>query len=53
MEGLLFQVATTLRAEANWGALLGELVEGDAPVDELGRRHAAWLDERGLRGAVA
>jgi predicted unusual protein kinase regulating ubiquinone biosynthesis (AarF/ABC1/UbiB family) len=53
MEGLLFQVATTLRAEANWGALLGELVEGDDPVDELGRLHAAWLDERGLRTAVS
>src|SRR4051794_2212102 len=49
MEGLLFQVATTLRAEANWGALLGELVEGDAPIDELGRQHAQWLEEGGLR----
>src|SRR3954449_3198183 len=53
MEGLLFQVATTLRAEANWGALLGELVEGDAPIDELGRQHAEWLEERGLRTAPA
>ena len=53
MEGLLFQVATTLRAEANWGALLGELVEGDPPVDELGREHAAWLAERGLRTPAA
>jgi hypothetical protein len=53
MEGLLFQVATTLRALADWGALLGELVEGDAPVDELGRQHAAWLAERGLRPAAA
>jgi hypothetical protein len=53
MEGLLFQVATTLRAEADWGALLGELIEGDDPVDEMGRQHAAWLDERGLRTAVA
>jgi predicted unusual protein kinase regulating ubiquinone biosynthesis (AarF/ABC1/UbiB family) len=49
MEGLLFQVATTLRAEANWGALLGELIEGDEPVGELGREHAAWLKKRGLR----
>ena len=47
MEGLLFQVAATLRAEADWGALLGELIEGDAPVDELGREHEAWLAERG------
>jgi predicted unusual protein kinase regulating ubiquinone biosynthesis (AarF/ABC1/UbiB family) len=52
MEGLLFQVATTLRAEANWGALLGELVEGDAPIDDLGRQHAAWLEERGKRTAA-
>ncbi len=43
MEGLLFQIATTLRAEANWGALLGELVEGDEPVGQLGREHAVWL----------
>src|SRR3954466_15650883 len=49
MEGLLFQVATTLRAEADWGALLGELIEGDEPLDGLGREHAAWLDERGSR----
>jgi predicted unusual protein kinase regulating ubiquinone biosynthesis (AarF/ABC1/UbiB family) len=47
MEGLLFQVATTLRAQANWGRLLGELVEGDEPVDELGHEHARWLEERG------
>jgi len=53
MEGLLFQVATTLRAEADWGALLGELIEGDDPVDEMGRQHAAWLDERGLRTSAA
>ena len=53
MEGLLFQVATTLRAEANWGALLGELVEGDTPVDELGRQHAAWLDGRRLPTTAA
>jgi predicted unusual protein kinase regulating ubiquinone biosynthesis (AarF/ABC1/UbiB family) len=49
MEGLLFQVATTLRAEANWGALLGELVEGDEPVDELGREHAVWLERHRRR----
>jgi predicted unusual protein kinase regulating ubiquinone biosynthesis (AarF/ABC1/UbiB family) len=46
MEGLLFQVATTLHAEARWGALMGELVEGDEPVSELGRQHALWLAER-------
>jgi hypothetical protein len=49
MEGLLFQVASTLRAEARWGALLGELIEGGEPVGELGREHAAWLVDRGLR----
>jgi predicted unusual protein kinase regulating ubiquinone biosynthesis (AarF/ABC1/UbiB family) len=49
MEGLLFQVAATLRAEASWGALLRELIEGAEPVGALGREHAAWLAERGLR----
>jgi predicted unusual protein kinase regulating ubiquinone biosynthesis (AarF/ABC1/UbiB family) len=49
MEGLLFQVATTLHAEARWGALMGELVEGDEPVSELGRQHALWLAERRRR----
>jgi hypothetical protein len=43
MEGVLFQVASTLRAEAPWGQLLGELVEGGEPVGELGKQHAAWL----------
>jgi hypothetical protein len=43
MEGVLFQVASTLRAEAPWGRLLGELVEGGEPVGELGVEHAAWL----------
>jgi predicted unusual protein kinase regulating ubiquinone biosynthesis (AarF/ABC1/UbiB family) len=46
MEGLLFQIACQLRAEANWGALLREIVAGGEPVSELGREHAAWL-ERG------
>jgi len=43
MEGLLFQTASTLRAAAPWGALLGELIEGDEPLGELGLRHAEWL----------
>jgi predicted unusual protein kinase regulating ubiquinone biosynthesis (AarF/ABC1/UbiB family) len=47
MEGLLFQVASTLRAEASWGALMGELVEGGEPVSRLGREHAAWLAAAG------
>lgn len=46
MEGLLFQTASTLRAAAPWGALLRELVEGEEPVGELGRRHAEWLAMR-------
>jgi predicted unusual protein kinase regulating ubiquinone biosynthesis (AarF/ABC1/UbiB family) len=49
MEGLLFQVATSLRAERNWGGLLRELIEGGDPLGPLGREHAAWLVERGLR----
>jgi predicted unusual protein kinase regulating ubiquinone biosynthesis (AarF/ABC1/UbiB family) len=49
MEGVLFQVAATLRAEARWGALLGELIEGGEPVGELGRQHAEWLAARGRR----
>jgi predicted unusual protein kinase regulating ubiquinone biosynthesis (AarF/ABC1/UbiB family) len=50
MEGLLFQIASTVRAEADWGALLAELVEGAEPATQLGREHAAWLAER--HGAV-
>ncbi len=43
MEGLLFQIASSIRAAAPWGALLRELVEGDEPVGELGAQHAEWL----------
>jgi predicted unusual protein kinase regulating ubiquinone biosynthesis (AarF/ABC1/UbiB family) len=43
MEGLLFQAVTTIRARAPWGALIGELVEGDRPVGSLGSQHADWL----------
>ena len=46
MEGLLFQIASTVRAEADWGALLRELVEGDELATVLGREHATWLAER-------
>lgn len=46
MEGLLFQIATQLRAEQNWGALLREIVGGDEPASALGVEHAAWLAER-------
>lgn len=46
MEGLLFQIASNLRAEADWAALFGELVAGDPPVGELGREHELWLNSR-------
>jgi len=46
MEGLLFQIASTVRARAAWGPLLDELVRGAAPVSTLGAEHAAWLAER-------
>ncbi len=46
MEGLLFQTASTLRASAPWGELMRELVEGGAPVGELGEQHARWLSRR-------
>ncbi len=48
MEGLLFQVATSLRACADWGGLLRELIERGEPLGPLGTEHAAWLAERGL-----
>ena len=47
MEGLLFQIASTVRAEADWAALISELVEGGEPTTELGRRHAEWREDRG------
>jgi predicted unusual protein kinase regulating ubiquinone biosynthesis (AarF/ABC1/UbiB family) len=47
MEGLLFQIASTLRARADWGLLLSELVEGGGPATELGVEHAAWLASKG------
>lgn len=46
MEGLLFQIASTVRAEAAWGPLLRELVEGGDPATELGEQHRRWLTER-------
>jgi hypothetical protein len=46
MEGLLFQIASTVRAEAPWGLLLRELVEGGLPVGELGADHAQWFASR-------
>lgn len=46
MEGLLFQIASTMRAGAPWGALLRELIEDGEPVGELGAEHAAWLADR-------
>ncbi len=44
MEGLLFQIASTMRASAPWGALLRELIEDGDPVGVLGAEHAAWLN---------
>jgi predicted unusual protein kinase regulating ubiquinone biosynthesis (AarF/ABC1/UbiB family) len=49
MEGLLFQIAATLRAEAPWGPLLRELIEGGAPVGELGREQEEWLGSHSQR----
>lgn len=46
MEGLLFQIATTVRAEAAWGPLLNELIAGGPVATELGREHAAWAEGR-------
>jgi hypothetical protein len=50
MEGLLFQIAATLRAEAPWGPLLQELIEGGPPVGELGREQEEWLGSGSQRG---
>jgi predicted unusual protein kinase regulating ubiquinone biosynthesis (AarF/ABC1/UbiB family) len=47
MEGLLFQIASQVRAAAPWGALMRELVEEDEPVGELGAAHAEWLAGKG------
>lgn len=52
MEGLLFQIASTVRAEADWGALLRELIEGGPLASELGEVHATWLAERRPAGAA-
>ena len=46
MEGLLFQIASTVRAEADWAALISELVQGGEPTTELGREHEAWREGR-------
>ena len=49
MEGLLFQIAATLRAEAPWGPLLRELIESGPLVGEFGREQAEWLGSRSQR----
>jgi hypothetical protein len=46
MEGLLFQFASSLRAEGRWGPLMRELIEGAEPATDLGREHAEWLADR-------
>ena len=48
MEGLLFQTASILRAQADWGALIEELIEGGEPVTPLGAEHMQWLAGRGV-----
>ncbi len=53
MDGLLFQMAATLRASAPWGRLLRELTGDGEPVGELGAEHAAWLAARHRRRAAA
>ena len=50
MEGLLFQVASTLRAAP--GALLQELIEGGEPIGALGAQHAAWLASKGRSATI-
>ncbi len=52
MEGLLFQTAATAKAQAPWGRLLEELIEGAEPATELGREHAVWMGERRRAPAV-
>ncbi len=44
MEGLLFQIASTVRAEAPWGRLLMELIDDGEPISELGIEHRAWAN---------
>jgi predicted unusual protein kinase regulating ubiquinone biosynthesis (AarF/ABC1/UbiB family) len=39
----LYSVLGALRATGDWRAIHGELMYGDPPTTELGRRHAAWL----------
>ena len=42
----LFSVLGALRATGEWRAVNAELLKGDPPATELGRRHAAWLASR-------
>lgn len=46
MEGLLFQIVSTVRAEAPWGPMLDELLADGEPVGALGAEHAEWLATR-------
>lgn len=38
----LYSVLGALRATGDWRAIHGELMKGDPPETELGRRHQAW-----------
>lgn len=44
----LFSVVGMLEATCDWRANTDELLDGDPPATELGRREAAWLAGRGL-----
>ncbi len=46
MDGLLFQTAAALRAEAPWGRLLRDITGEGEPTGELGGEHATWLAKR-------
>ena len=46
MEGLLFQIASTVRAQTRWGPMFDELLAGGEPRGELGAEHAEWLASR-------
>ena len=51
MEGLLFQIASTVRAEADWGALLRELARGRCARDRARARARRLARRAPLTGA--
>ncbi len=44
--GLVFGILSQLEAENNWHRIFREIVYGDEPVTELGRREAEYLNGR-------